>query len=100
MRSNNKKYKLKKNVTIIGGGIIGLATACSLVQKNFNVTIIDETGLKNRASSATAGIIGGSSVIPWANDDLWGKIPSMDRNPNGPLKINWPLPKDSLSFLK
>ena len=99
MRSNNKKYKLKKNVTIIGGGIIGLATACSLVQKNFNVTIIDETGLKNRASSATAGIIGGSSVIPWANDDLWGKIPSMDRNPNGPLKINWPLPKDSLSFL-
>ena len=87
MRILNKNLKSKKKVTVIGGGIIGLATACSLIQNNFEVTIIDNTGLKNRASSATAGIIGGSSVIPWANDHLWSKIPSMIRDNDSPLNV-------------
>ena len=99
MRILNKNLKSKKKVTVIGGGIIGLATACSLIQNNFKVTIIDNTGLKNRASSATAGIIGGSSVIPWANDHLWSKIPSMIRDNDSPLNVELPLPSDFISFI-
>ena len=99
MRNLNKNLKSKKKVTVVGGGIVGLATACCLAQNNFAVTIIDSTGLKNRASSATAGIIGGSSVIPWANDHLWTKIPSMIKSKDGPLNIEWPFPSDFTSFI-
>ena len=99
MRKVNKNLKSKKKVTVIGGGIIGLATACRLFQNNFDVTLIDENKSKNRASIATAGIIGGSSVIPWANDHLWKKIPSMLLSESGPLKVRYPLPVDFLSFI-
>tara|TARA_B100001173_G_scaffold275271_1_gene255379 strand:+ start:105 stop:1376 length:1272 start_codon:yes stop_codon:yes gene_type:complete len=99
MRILNKNFNSKKKVTVIGGGIIGLATACRLAQDSFDVTLIDANKSKNRASIATAGIIGGSSVIPWANDHLWKKIPSMILNKEGPLKVMLPLPKDFMSFI-
>ncbi|WP_440680442.1 NAD(P)/FAD-dependent oxidoreductase [Candidatus Pelagibacter sp. HIMB1623] len=99
MRKVNKNLNSKKKVTVIGGGIIGLATACRLVQDSFDVTLIDENKSNKRASIATAGIIGGSSVIPWANDHLWKKIPSMLLSENGPLKVSYPLPADFLSFI-
>lgn len=99
MRILNKNFNSKKKVTVIGGGIIGLATACRLAQDSFDVTLIDANKSKNRASIATAGIIGGSSVIPWANDHLWKKIPSMILNKDGPLKVMLPLPKDFMSFI-
>jgi D-amino-acid dehydrogenase len=95
----NKNLKPKKKVIVIGGGIIGLATACRLVQDSFHVTIIDKNKSNNRASIATAGIIGGSSVIPWANDHLWKKIPSRLLSENGPLKVAYPLPANFLSFI-
>ena len=97
MRILNKNLKSKKKVTVIGGGIIGLATACSLIQNNFEVTIIDNTGVG--IAIATAGIIGGSSVIPWANDHLWSKIPSMIQNKDSPLNVELPLPSDFISFI-
>ena len=99
MSKVDKNLKSKKKVTVIGGGIIGLATACRLVQDSFDVTLIDENKSSKRASIATAGIIGGSSVIPWANDHLWKKIPSMLLSENGPLKVSYPLPADFLSFI-
>ena len=99
MRILNKNLNSKKKVTVIGGGIIGLATACRLAQDRFDVTLIDANKSKNRASIATAGIIGGSSVIPWANDHLWKKIPSMVLSKEGPLKVKLPLPKDFMSFI-
>ena len=55
---------------VIGGGIIGLATAYSLCRRGLQVTLLDEGPVEKRASSATAGIIGGSSVIPWAHSTL------------------------------
>src|SRR5699024_10500136 len=48
-----------KNVVIIGGGIVGAATAYELIQKNIEVTIIDSEK-KGRATSAAAGVI-----CPW-----------------------------------
>ncbi|HLR42830.1 MAG TPA: FAD-binding oxidoreductase [Pseudogracilibacillus sp.] len=48
-----------KKVVIIGGGIVGAATAYELIQKNIDVTIIDSEK-KGRATSAAAGVI-----CPW-----------------------------------
>ncbi|MDG1077023.1 MAG: FAD-dependent oxidoreductase, partial [Planktotalea sp.] len=60
---------------VIGGGIVGLATAYALCQQGIRVTVLDDAAVDHRASSATAGIIGGSSVIPWANSKLWPRLP-------------------------
>ena len=49
---------------VIGGGIIGLATAYSLCRHGLQVTLLDEGPVDQRASSATAGIIGGSTEQP------------------------------------
>lgn len=48
-----------KKVIIIGGGIVGSATAYELIKKNMEVTIIDSEK-KGRATSAAAGVI-----CPW-----------------------------------
>ncbi|MDG1936066.1 MAG: FAD-binding oxidoreductase [Paracoccaceae bacterium] len=90
---------IPRAITVVGGGIMGLTMACTLLKQGFIVTLIDKSEVAGRASSATAGIIGGSSVIPWASKDLWLNMPSMLRNPNGPFRIKWPLPKSILPFL-
>jgi len=87
------------HVAVVGGGIVGLTMASALLEQAFRVTLIDPSELAGRASSATAGIIGGSSVIPWASNDLWLKIPPMLQNPNGPIRINWPIPLKLIPFL-
>ena len=87
------------NVSVIGGGILGLTMACTLLKQGFSVTLIDGEGVAGRASSATAGIIGGSSVIPWASTDLWMNVPRMLRNPDGPLRVIWPPSKNILPFI-
>lgn len=55
-----------RSVLVIGGGIIGLTTAYALVLQGFDVTILDEAKDAASASKATAGIIAGSTVVPWA----------------------------------
>ena len=90
---------IPRNIAVVGGGIIGLTLACTLLKQGLSVTLIDGEGVCGRASSATAGIIGGSSVIPWASNDLWLNIPPMLQNPNGPIRINWPIPLKLIPFL-
>ncbi len=94
------KRDKKKTAIVIGGGVIGLTTAYSLSQKGVKVTVIDPGFSHCRASTATAGIIGGSSVIPWASSTLWPRLPSHLLKRNGPLSIALPLPADFLGFVK
>ena len=89
-----------RSAVVIGGGIVGLATAYDLSRHGISVTVVDEGHIDQRASSATAGIIGGSSVIPWANDQLWGRVPGMLLDRTKPLYLTWPLPKKLASFLR
>jgi len=96
--SQKSEKQPEKNVVVIGGGIVGLACAYSLQRQGLDVTILDPDEPQSRASTATAGIIGGSSVIPWASSKLWPSIPSHLMNPNGPLRMDFPLPGNLISF--
>lgn len=89
-----------QSALVIGGGIIGLTTAYELARNGVRVTVIDEGPVDNRATTATAGIIGGSSVIPWANESLWKRVPGMILDRKKPLYLALPLPKGLLNFLK
>lgn len=88
-----------EHVVVVGGGIIGLCTAYALQQQGYHVSIIDPNHNANNASTASAGIIGGSAVVPWASSSLWSKVPAMYLNPNSPLTLSFPVPHNFLSFL-
>jgi D-amino-acid dehydrogenase len=88
-----------KSALVIGGGIVGLTTAYKLARDGLKVTVLDEGAVERRASSATGGIIGGSSVIPWANESLWKRVPGMLLDRKKPLFMGFPLPKGLLNFL-
>ncbi len=55
---------MKKEIIIIGGGIIGLSTAYYLQQEGCKVCVIDKSDISNGASFVNAGYISPSHVIP------------------------------------
>ena len=98
MNFSEHKRDKQKTAIVIGAGIIGLTTAYNLIKNGVKVTVIDPGFSDCRASTATAGIIGGSSVIPWASSNLWPRLPSHLLKRNGSLGIALPLPGDLLGF--
>lgn len=55
-----------KPTLIIGGGIVGLFSAYFLQKEGIEVTIIDQTDLKDNCSTGNAGMIVPSHIIPLA----------------------------------
>lgn len=60
-------------IGIIGGGIIGLSTAYYLLQTGHQVTIIDQSDLKDGCSVGNAGMIVPSHIIPLAAPGMISK---------------------------
>ncbi len=89
-----------KSALIIGGGIVGLSTAYALCREGISVVVIDPGDPLARATSATAGIIGGSSVIPWASAALWPRLPALLLEKDGPLRMKTPLPRGLAGFFR
>ena len=74
-------------VTIIGAGIIGIATARQLQQQGYSVTIIDQTEPAESCSRGNAGILAAYGVAPLSLPGILGKVPGMLVDPLGPLSI-------------
>lgn len=55
---------LKKDVAIIGGGIIGLTCAYYLLEKGFSVTIIEKERIGSGASHGNCGLLYYSDALP------------------------------------
>lgn len=75
------------NVTILGAGIIGLTTACVLVSRGVEVTIIDREGPAAGASQGNAGGIAWTDVAPLASPGLWKDAIKWMMDPLGPLTV-------------
>lgn len=58
------------NVTIIGGGIIGLCTAYYLRREGYEVTVVDRHDLKDGCSFGNMGYISPSHFIPLATPGI------------------------------
>jgi D-amino-acid dehydrogenase len=78
-------------VAVIGGGVVGLASAIALLRDGHAVTII-EPGVPGGEQSASFGngtLLNPSSVVPMSSPGLWKKVPGYLADPLGPLTIRW-----------
>ncbi len=78
-----------RDVTVIGGGIVGMSCALFLRRDGHNVTVIDPQVAERAASFGNAGLISSSCVTPLGVPGLWRQVPGMLLNRSGPLRINW-----------
>lgn len=74
---------------IIGGGIIGLATAVTLQARGVKVVLLEASEIGQGASVGNAGHIATEQVFPIADASMLRHIPAMLLNPTGPLRLDW-----------
>ncbi|WP_368185663.1 NAD(P)/FAD-dependent oxidoreductase [Aestuariibius sp. HNIBRBA575] len=78
----------KQHVGVIGGGIIGICAAISLLDTGHRVTLIERDAPGQATSFGNAGIISPWSIIPQAMPGIWKQIPGMLLRPNGPAGVS------------
>jgi D-amino-acid dehydrogenase len=80
---------MKKKITIIGAGIVGVATAAYLKRDGHDVTIVDMRPPGEYCSFGNAGILSPGSCVPLATPGIHWKVPGYLADPMGPLTIRW-----------
>jgi D-amino-acid dehydrogenase len=90
---------MAKNITIIGAGIVGIATASYLRRDGHDVTVIDRLPPGEYTSSGNAGILSPGSCVPIAMPGILWKVPGYLADPIGPLKVRWPYFPQALPWL-
>ena len=75
------------HVIVIGGGVIGAASAYYLAKSGWQVTVVDQGAFGRGCSHGNCGIISPSHVLPLAAPGaLWGALRAMMRR-NAPFSI-------------
>jgi D-amino-acid dehydrogenase len=85
---------MNPSVTIIGAGIVGVATALCLRREGCDVTLVDMRPPGEYCSFGNAGILSPGSCVPLATPGVQWKVPGYLLDSMGPLTICWTyLPK-------
>ena len=84
------------HVTILGAGVIGLATAATLLGRGHAVTVIDRGEPGGATSRGNASGIAWTDVAPLASPGIWRKAPGWLLDPLGPLSLR---PSYAISIL-
>jgi len=74
-------------ISVIGGGVVGLATAVQLQQAGFQVTLIDKDSPGSGCSRGNAGHFATEQVFPLASLSVLKQLPQMLLDPTGPLRL-------------
>ena len=78
-----------REITVLGAGVVGVATACWLQADGHRVTLVDRAEPGEATSSGNAGILSPGSVVPVAMPGLLAKIPGWLMDPAAPLSLRW-----------
>jgi len=85
---------MAEKVIIVGAGIVGICTALSLLEKGFQVELIDRDPPAEGASHGNAGVVSPWTCVPQSMPGVWKNVPKWLLDPEGPVAIRWPyLPK-------
>jgi len=76
-----------KKITIIGAGVVGMATASCLRRDGHDVTVVDMRPPGEYCSSGNAGILSPGSCVPFGLPGNLKKVPQWLLDPLGPLAI-------------
>ena len=76
-----------RRVTIIGGGVVGLASALALAQRDFAVTVVDNDSGRQSASWGNAGHVAAEQVEPLASRAAIRSAPRRLFSRNGALAL-------------
>jgi D-amino-acid dehydrogenase len=76
-------------ITIIGAGIVGIATAAYLKRDGHDVTVVDMRPPGEYCSFGNAGILSPGSCVPLATPGIQWKVPGYLMDSMGPLTIRW-----------
>lgn len=85
-----------KHIAVIGAGIIGINCAIELLQRGYQVTLIDKNDVAEGCSKQNAGHFATEQVFPLANKSLLWQLPKMLLDPLGPVSLS---PKHVISAL-
>jgi D-amino-acid dehydrogenase len=93
-----KSYDMeKKQILVIGGGIVGLSSAYYLSKSGHSVTVLDKGDINKGASFVNAGYLTPSHIIPLASPGMVAKGLKMMFNSASPFYIK---PRWDGEFLK
>ncbi|MFC7397374.1 NAD(P)/FAD-dependent oxidoreductase [Chelatococcus sp. GCM10030263] len=76
-----------RDVTVIGGGIVGLASAIALQDDGHAVEIIERERPGAGATFGNCGLLAVGEVVPISKPGVVRKIPGWLRDPEGPLFV-------------
>src|SRR5215210_1645402 len=75
------------SIAVVGAGIVGTCVAYALRKRGCAVTLIDRAQPGDGCSSGNSGAISPGSVAPLALPGVLATLPSMLRDPDGPLTL-------------
>jgi glycine/D-amino acid oxidase-like deaminating enzyme len=78
-----------KNLTIVGGGIIGLCSAFHLLKQDWNITLITSDRLDDTTACGSAGAIAMAEILPASRPGLITQVPRWLLDPLGPLSVRF-----------
>ena len=74
-------------VTVIGGGIIGVCTALALQREGVSTLLIERGPIGGEATFGNCALLALSEIVPLAKPGVMKKLPGWILNPEGPLAI-------------
>lgn len=80
---------MARKITIIGAGIVGVATASYLQRDGHEVTLVDMQPPGEYTSFGNAGILSPGSCVPLATPGVLWDVPGYLADPVGPLAVRW-----------
>jgi D-amino-acid dehydrogenase len=76
-------------IAVIGAGVVGTATALTLRRRGHAVTLFDARLPGTATSSGNAALFATGQCLPLAQPGVLRQIPSLLRDPTGPLVLRW-----------
>ena len=78
-----------KKVTVIGAGIVGMATAACLRRDGHEVTVVTQHPPGEYCSFGNAGMLNNAGCVPQPMPGVFWKVPGYLTDPLGPLVVRW-----------
>lgn len=79
----------KRDITVVGAGIVGACCALYLRRDGHRVTLLDREGPGEGCSRGNAGMLETNAITPIAEPGLLRQLPGMLMDPMGPLAVRW-----------